>query len=67
MRITPILKRLISDDLRTLYEAGYLDSCNEFTREGAGELEALIFEGYKDKLVELAKAKIAKEKEDKKK
>ena len=57
-KLMSFAKRLLSKDLNTLVEVGYLDSSLNLTIEGRAELEALLFEEKKVELVKLAEEEL---------
>lgn len=57
-----MMKKLLSKDLRTLVEAGYINGDLELTDEGMANLRAILFEQNKEALVALAEEKLQEEK-----
>lgn len=59
--ITAMLRRALDEDMQTLYKAGYLDENLKLTERGIEALNTVVFDAYKDKLVQEAKVEIAQE------
>jgi hypothetical protein len=60
-----IKKSLLSKDDKNLIKAGYMDDNMNLTSRGREALEFITFTENKAKLVEMAEAQIAEDKEDK--
>lgn len=64
MSLSTIMKRLLNDDYKALYKAGYLDSQLKITDAGRVMLDHITLETNLTKLVDAANKKIeAEEKE----
>ena len=60
-KLGTMMKKLLDADIQTLVKAGFIDGNLDLTSEGSNELENVIFDDYKAKLVVVAKAKLDEE------
>lgn len=65
-KLGTMMKKLLDKDTQLLVKAGFINGDLELTEEGRKELLSINFEANKAKLVDIAKEKIAEEKEENK-
>lgn len=64
-KISNMMKKLLDSDIQDLVKVGFINGDLEITVEGKQALFEILFDTNKPALVELAKAKIAEEKDSK--
>lgn len=63
-KISNMMKKLLDSDIQDLVKAGFINGDLELTSEGKQALMELMFDTQRAALVEVAKVKIAEEREE---
>ena len=61
MELSAFAKKIFDKDIRVLVKAGLMHPKLDLTVDGKMEIWALLYEQYKDQLVEVAKERLAEQ------